>query len=269
MRVKPSLAVGLLLFVGYAVVVDVVWKIAGVNYDTIGDSVENVRAAIPLAVGVGAVYLIVVTSRLGWWKPAMREAHRAGHAWMWVIPALLAIGVVGNLATTKWGEIDQIGPYVFWLALGCAFVGFSEELVTRGLLIVGARGTLHEGWVWFVSSLCFGLLHVPNALFGQGGRETAQQVVFAFLAGTAYYVTRRISGALVITMVLHGTWDFSVFIQAHSVDHLTDKGIAPGGLVFYLVIVLSLISVWRILHTDGDVVEPGTDQLQPFDAVPA
>lgn len=40
---------------------------------------------------------------------------------------------------------------MLWLAIGCAFVGFSEEFVTRGLLIVGGRGTLHEGWVWFVS----------------------------------------------------------------------------------------------------------------------
>lgn len=264
MRVKPSLALGVLLFVGYAAVVLGVWKVADVNYDTFGDSVENVRKAIPLAVGLGAIYLIVVTSLLGWWKPAMREAHRAGHAWMWVVPAVLALGVVGNLASTKWGEIDRVGPYVFWLALGCAFVGFSEELVTRGLLIVGARSTLHEGWVWFVSSLCFGLLHVPNAFFGQGAKETAQQVVFAFLAGTAYYVTRRISGALVVTMVLHGAWDFSVFIQNHSVENLADKGIAVGGLSIYPAIVLALVAVWRLIHNDGDVVEPHTDQLAQF-----
>ena len=160
---------------------------------------------------------------------------------MWIIPIVLALGVVANLASTKWGEIDQVGTYVMWLAIGCVGVGFNEEMITRGLLIVGARGTLHEGWVWFVRSLLFGLLHVPNAFFGQSVKDTVQQVFFAFGIGTAYYVTRRISGALVVTMVLHGAWDFSVFIQGHSVDLLADKPVAIGGIVMMPVVALSLL----------------------------
>ncbi len=215
---------------------------------------------------VGAVYVAVVTSVLGWWKPSLREPReRTTTSGCGSSRSLLALGVVGNLATTKWGEIDQLGTYVMWLAIGCIGVGFNEEMITRGLLIVGARGTLHEGWVWFVSSLCFGLLHVPNAFFGQSVKDTVQQVFFAFGIGTAYYVTRRITGALVVTMVLHGAWDFSTFIQSHSVDLLDDKPVALGGIVMIPVIVVSLIAVWRLHHDVGDVVEPGGDQLAAFD----
>ena len=35
-------------------------------------------------------------------------------------------------------------------------------MATRGLLIVGLRGRYTEGWVWFLSTLLFGLLHLPN-----------------------------------------------------------------------------------------------------------
>jgi membrane protease YdiL (CAAX protease family) len=263
-RTKPSLVKGLAIVLGYLVVVFSVWAAVGLKYDEVGDTVDNVRKGITLSMTLGAVYVIVITSLLGWWKPALREPRRAHHGWMWIIPIALALGVVGNLATTKWGEIDQVGTYVLWLAIGCIGVGFNEEMITRGLLIVGARGTLHEGWVWFTSSLVFGLLHVPNAFFGQGIPETAQQVVFAFGVGTAYYVTRRISGALVVAMVLHGTWDFSVFIQSHSVDNLVDKPVALGGFVMYPVIIISLIAVWRLHRREGDVVEPGADQLATF-----
>ena len=264
MRQKPSLLKGLVIMVGYLVVVFGVWVTVGLKYDEVGDTVDNVRKGISLSMALGAIFVVVVTSLLGWWKPALREPRRATHGWMWVIPIFLALGVVGNLATTKWGEIDQVGSYVLWLALGCAMVGFNEEMITRGLLIVGARGTLHEGWVWFTSSLVFGLLHVPNAFFGQSVKMTTQQVFFAFGVGTAYYVTRRISGALVVTMVLHGAWDFSTFIQGHSVDLLSDKPVALGGIVMIPVVLIALFAVWRLHHDDGDVVEPGADQLAAF-----
>jgi membrane protease YdiL (CAAX protease family) len=183
---------------------------------------------------------------------------------MWIIPIFLALGVAGNLASTKWGNVDQVGTYSLWLAIGCVGVGFNEEMITRGLLLVGARGTLHEGWVWFVTSLCFGLLHVPNAFFGEGIQATVQQVFFAFGVGTAYYVTRRISGALVVTMILHGAWDFSTFIQDHSTKGLADRPVSLGAATMIPVIVIALIAVWRLHHDDGDVVEPGADQLAAF-----
>ena len=122
---------------------------------------------------------------------------------------------------------------------------------------------MHEKWVWVFSGVIFGLLHVPNAFFGQSAKDTAVQMVFAFAVGLTYYVTRRISGTLIVTMVLHALWDYSVFIQAHSVDNLADKPAALGGLVLWPAVILSIIALVKILKT-GDVVEPGGDQLAEF-----
>ncbi len=58
--------------------------------------------------------------------------------------------------------------------------------------------------------------------------STLQQVVFAFTVGLTYYVTRRISGTLIATMALHALWDFSTFIQAHSVEDLDEKTTSLG-----------------------------------------
>lgn len=270
MKVTPSLLKGVSVLLGYLAVVFTVWIVTDVDYDTIGDSVGNVRDAVTIAMACGVVYVVIVTSILGWWKPALREATRAvHHRWMWIVPGLLLIGAVLNLVATKWGRVDELGTplgaYVAWLAVGCLMVGFNEEMITRGLLIVGGRGSLHEGWVWFVSSLCFGLLHVPNALFGQSVATTAQQVVFAFVIGTAYYVTRRITGLLLIPMILHALWDFSTFIQDHSVDGMDDKPVSLGGFALYLAVPFTLVGVWRLLKDEGDVVEPGGDQLAAFE----
>ena len=263
-RVKPSALSSIAAIVGYMMVVFTVWAAVGMEYDEVGDTLENVQKGVVLAVALGAVYLVIVTTVLGWWKPALSEPRKVGSRWMWSIPVLLFIGAIANLATTKWGEIDGVASYALWLALGTLLIGFSEELLTRGLAIVGGRGSMHEKWVWVFSGTIFGLLHVPNAFFGQSVRSTAQQVVFAFAVGLMYYVTRRITGTLVVTMGLHAIWDFSVFIQDHSVMNLDDKPIAAGGPLLSVTIVLGIIALVKILRT-GDVVAPGGDQLAEFD----
>lgn len=264
MRVKPSALTAVAAILGYMVVVFTVWAITGLKYDEVGDTVENVQKGIVLSIALGSLYLVVITTVFGWWKPAIHEPRRVGSGWMWVIPALLLLGAVGNLATTKWGEIDDVTSYALWLGIGTLLVGFSEELLTRGLAIVGGRGSMHEKWVWVFSGVIFGLLHVPNAFFGQSAQTTAQQVVFAFAIGLTYYVTRRLSGTLIVTMGLHAIWDYSVFIQDHSGQNLTDKPVAAGGFLMYVAVVVSIFALVKILKT-GDVVEPGGDQLAPFD----
>ena len=266
MRVKPSALSSIVAILGYMVVVFSVWAAVGMEYDEVGDTLENVQKGVVLAVALGAVYLVIATTVLGWWKPAIHEPRKVGSKWMWSIPVLLLLGAVANLATTKWGEIDGVGSYALWLAIGTLLVGFSEELLTRGLAIVGGRGSMHEKWVWLFSGVIFGLLHVPNAFFGQSVSSTALQVVFAFGVGLMYYVTRRLAGTLIVTMGLHAIWDFSVFIQDHSGMNLEDKPVAAGGPVLYAAIVLGIIALVKILKT-GDVVEPGGDQLAEFDKV--
>ena len=261
MRVKPNALIAVLIAVGYAAVVSTMWAIADIDYDTVADTVDNVRKGVVYSVAAGTIYLIVVTTALGWWKPALREPRPAGKRWMFVVPGLLLVGAVMNIASTKWGDIDGVGTYVLWVVIGVALVGFSEEMAMRGLAIVGARGSMHEKWVWAFSGLLFGLLHVPNAFFGQSGKDTVQQVFFAFAVGLAYYVTRRITGTLVVTMVLHALWDGSLFIQQHSTDN-----IPLGGVVMTPAVIVAVFALIKLLK-EGDVVEPGGDQLKALEKV--
>ncbi len=73
--------------------------------------------------------------------------------------------------------------------------------------------------------------------------STLQQVVFAFAVGLMYYVTRRLTGTLIVTMGLHAIWDFSVFIQDHSGLNLEDKPVAAGAHVLYITVILGIIAL--------------------------
>lgn len=87
-------------------------------------------------------------------------------------------------------DLSGIGMNFFLLVLiGSLLVGFCEEMVTRDQLIVGLRGAYTEPRVWFLSTLLFALLHLPNWVFG--ARPTASlQVVLAFGGDSLLYLTR-------------------------------------------------------------------------------
>ena len=241
MKVRPTPLVSILLFLAYVALIGLVWAVVGLDYDQVGDSTTTVVQGVVVPVGLGAVLLAVAASVLGWWRPALREPARAGRPWMLVVGLLLVVIAGGNLVVTDWGALEV--SFLVVLAVGTALVGFSEEMLTRGLAIVGFRGTMREPAVWFASSLMFGLLHVLNLAFGQSLGGTARQVVFAFLTGTAFYVVRRVSGLLVVTMAIHALWDFSVFAQDSSgaePNVVTGVLLWPALIVAFVALVLLL-----------------------------
>ena len=129
-------------------------------------------------------------------------------------PVLYLLVILGLLATSRW---DRLGVdfLVAALALGLV-VGFAEELVCRGVLLVGLRGSLREMWVWLLTCSLFGLMHGINILLGAPTVETAQQVLSALMQGSALYVLRRVTGSLVWAMILHGAWDFTILVHGEA-----------------------------------------------------
>lgn len=127
------------------------------------------------------------------------------------------------------------------IALG-VLVGFSEEMMSRGLVLTAFRSRLGEGWAWFLSGALFGLMHIANAFMGAPLANSLLQAGLAFASGTAFYIVRRVTGSLVWAMLLHGLWDISVFSVGHA-------PIAPalGAVAGPLVGVLSLAVVYWVI----------------------
>ncbi|MET0188883.1 MAG: CPBP family intramembrane glutamic endopeptidase, partial [Pseudonocardia sediminis] len=117
----------------------------------------------------------------------------------------------------------------------------------RGAGLVGLRGSLPEVGAWFVSCLVFGGLHAVNALFGQGLGATGYQIVMAFLAGSVFYLTRRITGSLVWCMLLHAFWDFSTLAAASGGPAAPSSwGLLP--LLQWPALALALLGVALVLR---------------------
>lgn len=242
---------GLLVFAVYAVLSGAIQLLSGVDYDEISASVSSILRFIVLSVGAGIIAVLVLTARWGAGDEIFRERARLDRPrWLWVIPALLAVIITANLAGTDWGDWD--GDVIAILLLGCLMVGFGEEIVFRGFVLVGARSRYSETGAWFVSSLLFGLFHGTNVLTGQDVGTTLRQVVLAFIVGGSLYLVRRVSGLLVVGMVVHGLWDFSTFTAAgpggsHAVDSVSGSVVLVSlGMPLLLVTtVVALVVVLR------------------------
>ncbi len=243
MNKQPNWWTGVAIYLLYLLVFIGTWDVVGADYtNLVGRDVVFRSVVLPLT--LGAVFLVPAVTWLGWWRPAMTETRRIGPAWtMWAVLAIMARMVVIGLAATDWAVLTA--DHIVLIALGSVLVGFNEELLTRGVLVVTFRGSMRpEVWVCIFATLLFGLLHLPNAFFGIGLIRGLMQVIFATCAGFGFYVLRRNSGALILPMVAHGVWDFSSFV--HNASGAGSAAIAP---VFqfgtYLVSIVAVIFVLR------------------------
>jgi membrane protease YdiL (CAAX protease family) len=257
-RVPVTLGRGLAVAVLYAVVFMVAGLVSGVDYDELSQSTSNVLGFVVIPVGLGIVVTLALAGRWGWWHRLFHEENRITRPrWRWLVPAFMCGMILVTLIAAPWDEWP-VGLVLLILA-GTAMVGFAEELLFRGYVLLGARARYGEVGAWFVSSAAFGLFHGLNILTGQAIGATVQQIVAAFVFGSGFYLIRRISGLLVVCMVIHALWDFSTFIGAgrgDSGDRLTGTLAAAP---FMYGAIITIVAVLVITFRRGG----GTDEAAP------
>lgn len=63
------------------------------------------------------------------------------------------------------GDHSTVTPTMWlYLVIGSVLVGFNEEVIARGQLLVALRSKFGETGVWFISTLLFSLLHLAECV---------------------------------------------------------------------------------------------------------
>jgi membrane protease YdiL (CAAX protease family) len=194
-------------FVGYTVWVAILWRLLRVRYDELTRSRSTVLRGIVAPIGTGLIGLVILVSALDAWPTVLVEDPRSA-GWTLVAPAAFALAALVGLTSI---DLRSPGARILpVLAVGVLLVGAAEELLARGIVVIGIRDSgAAEIAVLLGSAALFSLLHGINALFGQSRATTLTQVAFAFVAGAAFYSIRMSTGLLVMAMLLHALWDFA------------------------------------------------------------
>jgi uncharacterized protein len=241
----PSVRIGLLLYLGYLAIFFSTWTINGVDYLRIGDNAETTKLWYALPTLFGCAFLVVAISALGWWRLVLFDRSRSGPLWVWILPLVIAGFILSHFAGLQTGKLSV--ELLLWSTLGAIGVGFGEEMIARGSLIVGLRSRYPEVKVWLMSSLLFSALHVPNVLFGLPLWQMPIQVLLTFLFGSGLYVVRRASGTLILPMILHGLWDSALFLSIATGSQPT-----PAQYVVYPLAIVCTIAVLLRQRKEGE-----------------
>lgn len=247
--VPPSLLLGLAPLVAFAAVS--AWRSRpSDDYGTLGQTIESVVGALVLPEGIAVLVLCAYVTALGWWPIATVDRRRTTLRWTLTAPALIAAVCLARLPLVEWGA-QPVGYFVL-LAVGVLFVGVFEELLTRGVLLVGLRRRLPEFGVWIGSCVLFGLLHFLNVLAGAGVGVIVVQVVFAASFGSTLYLARRLTGNLLAPVLLHASWDFGSIAVSATVPTGDLVRMVPAGVIgLFAFAVLALgvaaggVVAWR------------------------
>ena len=197
----------------------------GADYGELPDS-ETVRTTIVIPVALSLLLTAAAVSYLRWWRPVMRD-DRPTRRWVLIVPVLLLVAI---LLTVNYGNLaDQDIELVLLLALGTLLVGVTEELMFRGIGVVTfRRAGLTEVKVALWSSLVFGAVHATN-IFTEGPSAFLQALIVS-VTGFFFYLCRRSTGTLVVPMLLHGAYDFSIFSSRSAAAPSWRSGVDPAAL---------------------------------------
>ena len=229
----------LLVTVVYVAIIQGVGLLVGVDTgdsDSQFPTTESIVRNALIPIGLSIVFGVAVATWLGWWGEILRD-DRPVAPWVRRVPITMLVAAVIGINYIHLA--DQTVGLVLCLILLGVFVGVGEELMFRGIGVVAfRRAGFTEGRVALWSSVVFGLVHVSNAI-GQGPQAFAQAAIVS-TSGYLFYLGRRAGGTILLPMLVHGLWDFSLISSLVGPDVTAYPGmavviLAQIGLIIVLV----------------------------------
>jgi membrane protease YdiL (CAAX protease family) len=213
-------------------------QIAGTGPEGI-ELLDLVKHGITPSLAAAGLFLLVVVLALRWGREVgLAQGPQRGTLkviWPW----LLFLALFGASALNA--GLPPATVTLFIIA-NTALVGWSEEVMFRGVWL---RGLFRSYGIWAAilgSSVLFGAMHVLNVFLTGDFRGAVLQAVAAFLSGVFLAAVRLRTGSLWTGIVLHGLWDAGTFLVAAGGATATaaTATAGPTALGDYGSVVLSL-----------------------------
>ncbi|WOH18575.1 CPBP family intramembrane glutamic endopeptidase [Paenarthrobacter sp. GOM3] len=207
------------------------------------DSAAYVFVGYALPILLGGILLVLFGWSVGWLKELFARQPINGKGWMWIaLIAVLAFNVL-RFATIDYSTVG-LDLVATWLLAGL-FIGFAEEVLTRGFVVKLLRKAgRREMVVAVISGAVFAGLHAGNLLSGQSLFATLFQLLYTFAFGICMYLSMRLTSYLIVPILLHASTDPSIFLQsAHAVEGPLAGLAGLGNIVVIFVGLLSLFFI--------------------------
>lgn len=208
-----------------------------------------------------AAFVLAVTLWKGWANEtglrSVRDLRDLRLAWLPVLYILAGLGaaVAAGLPPAS---------VVMWVLINTLFVGFSEELMFRGVLLQAFRSRYSIWPAVIITSLMFGAVHSLNIFTTGQVMQSLVQSVAAALSGLIFMALRLRTGSIWPGMLLHGLWDFSTFTFGAAAgaagDPATAGGPALAAVLVPVILVLpnAIYALYLLRNIARDNADPAT-----------
>lgn len=212
-------------------------------------SASDVLLATALPIVLGCIVLIAFAASVGWVKDLFRRETLSGRRWMWTGVIVVLLINVCALASV---DVASAGGALIgaWMLTGL-FVGFAEEVLTRGFVVRLARSAGHgEIVVALASAGVFAALHLGNVFTtDQGLAVTLLQVVYTFFFGIVMYLALRVTRTLIAPILIHASTDPTLFLYGAHPTEGNPLALVPA-FSTYLVIALGAVLLIVLLVSE-------------------
>jgi membrane protease YdiL (CAAX protease family) len=256
MKSKPALWLALVVVALWLAI-----TIVGGNLQGGGNAAldELVKGGPLWGVWTALAFLVIVTLAFRWKDLGFTRPDWMGAIRLMWLPGLF---VVWMLAGAFLGKMPA-APVIGWIFVNTMFVGISEELAYRGILLKPFRERFSVMTAALLTSVIFGMSHALNGFVTGDFGPAMVQAVAASMSGFLFTALRLRTGSLLPVILLHGLWDFSVFLLGLSVAgsgaELPETS-GPTALIAPVVLVLpNFLYGWYLLRRKkrGEWERPG------------
>lgn len=202
----------LLPIIGISTLMIVFLQIAGAFWLTDDLSKQMIQdASVRFALGTALVILLYY---LGF-DPFMKSSK----SFLWCVGIILP-GLMIAINNFPWSAflngrtlLNEPYPLVYLFAIECLSIGFLEEIVFRGIILVVLAQRLPQSksrvfQAILIASALFGLVHLMNLFSGASPMDTLMQIGYSFLMGALWSVVYLATKNLLYPILLHATYNF-------------------------------------------------------------
>jgi hypothetical protein len=226
--------------------------------DDLFSSMGTVFVQLSAALIVGSIVLILFTTFMGWNAEIFGRQSIYRSRWMWLAPVIVLVPIILRVFGIDWGG-RALSVVLLVLATG-ALIGFSEELLYRGIAVKMLRSGGHREWsVAAISSVMFALSHSLNVFSGEPPQTVAYTVVYTVAFGALMYLSMRVIGFIAAAMILHGLTDPTTLLSTGGLPGEVETSGLSGLLALtsgWTLFVLMPVGIIMLFFVRGKVGEP-------------
>ena len=202
---------------------------------------ELVTSGLIYSVMAAAIFALAVIAYKRWWRETGVKGPDAPRLLRYLIlPSLLLLVLLIGALTS--GVATNI---MLLVLVNTLFVGISEELANRGVLLYGLTTRLSIVWSVIISSIMFGGVHALNGFITGEFGPALVQAGLASLSGFWLAALRLRLTTIIPVIILHAIWDFSIFMISTGAAQGTGNPLFALGQ-FIFIPILVIYGIWML-----------------------